>query len=100
MNSVMNKIFERETDLKCYVTGLNKGGHHSLKSTNEPLIDDNESNHTADEDELPVHDNESDVAEDEEDNLVINMFAGRDTMPLLLGSQEQEALPMNQVYIC
>uniref|UniRef100_F6GYE1 Uncharacterized protein n=1 Tax=Vitis vinifera TaxID=29760 RepID=F6GYE1_VITVI len=37
MNSVMNKIFERETDLKVAynVTGLTKGGHDSLKSTNE-----------------------------------------------------------------
>ncbi|KAJ9697299.1 hypothetical protein PVL29_009199 [Vitis rotundifolia] len=77
MNSVMNKIFERETDLKVayHVTGLTKGGHDSLQSTNEQLIDDNESDHAADEDELQVDDNESDLAEDE-DNVVINMFTG------------------------
>lgn len=96
MNSVMNKIFERETDLKVAynVTGLTKGGHDSLKSTNERLIDDNESDHAADEDELRVDGNESDLAEDE-DNLVINMFTGRHRMALL-GSQEQEAISMNQ----
>lgn len=99
MNSVMNKIFERETDLKVAynVTGLTKGGHDSLKSTNERLIDDNESDHAADEDELRVDGNESDLAEDE-DNLVINMFTGRHRMALL-GSQEQEAISMNQVYV-
>jgi len=94
MNSVMNKIFEREK--------MVSDSAHSGNILAKERDDSFKSIHS-----LQYDDNEADSATDE-DNLIINVVSRRNNRMALIGDQEKEIISENQVelnvqlveYIC
>ncbi|XP_057958367.1 protein REPRESSOR OF SILENCING 3 isoform X2 [Malania oleifera] len=80
MESVMNKLFERESIAKDAAggSGLPTEVDNSIKSINDALVDENGADETLD------------------DNLIINIVTGGNNGQALFRSQEQEMISANQ----